>query len=116
MPSNVLSVQSDGCQRRGTVMGRQAESFVYFEAEDSVWVDVRPEQRGQAAPAFSAPATWTPSCGRADRRVRRAAVWAIAYSDWPEFCPVLERLVEREDDSEPAHTASLILASLGEQE
>ncbi|WP_330358809.1 HEAT repeat domain-containing protein [Streptomyces chartreusis] len=51
-----------------------------------------------------------------DLRVRKAAVWAMAYSDWPQYRPVLEIFVEREKDPQLAHSASLILQSLGEPE
>ncbi|MGW5120201.1 hypothetical protein ACWEQ8_32915, partial [Streptomyces noursei] len=51
-----------------------------------------------------------------DKRVRKAAVWAIAYTDWPEFRPTLERFIEQEEDAQLAHSASLILQSLGDSE
>ncbi|MGW1139963.1 HEAT repeat domain-containing protein [Streptomyces zhihengii] len=51
-----------------------------------------------------------------DIRVRKSAVWAMAYSDWPEYRDVLENVAAHDADSQIAHSASLIVQRLGESE
>ncbi|MEV0650441.1 HEAT repeat domain-containing protein [Phytomonospora sp. NPDC050363] len=49
----------------------------------------------------------------ADPRVRKCAVWAMGYADWPEYGPVLDRVAGDDVDPGIAHSASLVRQGLG---
>ena len=51
-----------------------------------------------------------------DARVRRAAVCAMVYSEWPEYRESLAEMIARETDPQVIHQAELAVQLLEEQQ
>ena len=47
-----------------------------------------------------------------DRDVRSAAVWSMAYTEWPEFAATLRRVISADPDDEVRADAESVLAAL----
>ncbi|WP_255949903.1 HEAT repeat domain-containing protein [Streptomyces odontomachi] len=56
----------------------------------------------------------TYSAGHEDAPVRRAALWAMAYTAWPEFENALARIADTDRDPQVAREARLALEQLAE--
>jgi len=50
-----------------------------------------------------------------ETRVRRGALWAMAYSAWPEYLDPILRLADGDPDERIAHEAAVILRNLSEE-
>lgn len=100
---------------------------IYSDAELLAWVEGAdtPEsladgirRLGVAAPPAHEPrifAAFERAFTHADPRARVAAVQACAYPSWPEFKPVLERLVRDDPDATVRAEATLMLEAFAEQ-
>lgn len=48
--------------------------------------------------------------------IRRAAVWAVSYSPWPEYLPLLREVARNDPDEDVRHNATLFIELITKRE